>query len=58
MPGRLVERVLAFELGAQRDLEEFGRRQATLLQLVVEVVGEVDLESRHTPNRTHIESGM
>ncbi len=49
VPGSLVERVLAFELGAQRDLEEFGGWQAALLQLVMEVIGQVHLKARRAP---------
>jgi hypothetical protein len=35
----LVECVLAFELGAKGDLQEFGRRKSASLQFFVQIVG-------------------
>jgi hypothetical protein len=46
------EGVLAFQLCAERDLQEFRRWEIALLQLFMEIVGQVDLNTRHTPNYT------
>ncbi|TVR24643.1 MAG: hypothetical protein EA389_10640 [Ilumatobacter sp.] len=46
------ERILAFQLGTKCDLQELRSRKAALLQLFVEIVGQVDLNARHTSNYT------
>jgi hypothetical protein len=48
----LVERILPFELGAERYLQEFRRWQSASLQLIVEIIGQIHLKTRHTPNYT------
>ncbi|MFV0308963.1 MAG: hypothetical protein ACK5OX_14600 [Desertimonas sp.] len=52
IPVRFSEGILALQLGAQRNLQEFRSRQVALLQLLVEIVGQVHLDTRHTPNYT------
>ncbi len=42
----------------QRDLEEFGRWKVAAFELVVEIVREVHLKARHTPNYTPIHTKL
>ncbi|MEZ5297820.1 MAG: hypothetical protein R2697_16530 [Ilumatobacteraceae bacterium] len=48
----LSECILAFQLCAQRNLQEFRGGEVALLQLFVEIVGQVHLNTRHAPNHT------
>ncbi len=57
VPGRLIERVLSFELSSERDLEQLRRGQAPLLELRMEIVGEVHLHAWHALNYTPIRVG-
>lgn len=50
-----VECILAFELGAECDLQELGRRQPASLQLIMEIIRQIHLKARHTPNCTPID---
>lgn len=53
----LAESVLALKLGSQGNLQEFGCRKSAPLQFLVEIIWQVHLDSRHTPNYTHITLG-
>lgn len=55
--GGLIEGVLTLELRSQSNLEQLGRGKLALLELFVEVVGQVDLNTWHTPNYTHTTCG-
>ena len=48
----LVERILPFEFGAERDLQELRRWQSASLQLIMEIIRQIHLKARHTPNCT------
>jgi len=52
--GRGVECVQSFEFGPQRNLKQFRCWQSAPLQLVVEIVGEIHLDTRHAPKYTHL----
>ena len=49
----LVEQRVATQFSSDRLLEQLGCGQTALLQLVVEIVWQVDLKPRYTPNYTH-----
>ncbi len=48
------ERVLSFQLGTKRDLEKLRGWKVALLELIMEVIGQVHLNAWHTPNYTPI----
>ncbi len=50
------ERVLAFQLGTKCDLQKLGSGEAALLQLLVEIFGQVHLNAGHAPNCTQSSS--
>lgn len=50
----LVECILPFEFGAESDLQELRRRQPASFQLIMEIIGQIHLKARHTPNCTSI----
>jgi hypothetical protein len=52
VPIRLGERVLSLQLGPKCDLQKLRGRKVALLELLMEVVGEVHLNPWHTPNYT------
>ena len=53
---RFREQVLATDLGCESFLQQFRGREASRLQLLVEIVREVHLHPRHTPNYTHLKA--
>ncbi len=50
-----VKRISSFDLSPDRNLEQFRRRKIAALQLRIQTVGKVDLNSWHTPNCTSID---
>lgn len=48
------QQILPAYLGAYGLLQELGRREPTGFHLCVEIVGQVHLKARHTPNYTHL----
>jgi hypothetical protein len=52
VPLGLIERVLSLEFGAECDLQQLGCGKAALLELLVEIIGKIHLDTRHTPNHT------
>jgi hypothetical protein len=46
------ECILALQLRAERNLQEFRGWEVALLQLFMEIFGQVHLNTRHTPNYT------
>lgn len=47
------KRVLAFQLGTKRDLQELRGREVALLELFVKIVGQIHLNTGHTSNYTY-----
>lgn len=52
VPIRLIERVLSFEFGTKGDLKKLRSWQTALLELIMEVVGQIHLDTWHTPDYT------
>ncbi len=49
---RFSERILSFQLGTKRDLEKLRGWKVALLELIMEVIGQVHLNAWHAPNYT------